>query len=57
MFLATYGDGLTDAPLPEMIETLEASDKVGLFLAARPTHNFHVVSFDERQHGVERCRT
>ncbi len=48
LFLATYGDGLTDAPLPEMIETLSKSDKVGLFLAARPTAVFHVVTFDER---------
>ena len=47
IFLATYGDGLTDAPLPEMIETLTASDNVGLFLASRPTYNFHVVTFDE----------
>ena len=46
IFLATYGDGLTDAPLPEMIATLAASDAVGLFLAARPTHNFHLVTFD-----------
>jgi glucose-1-phosphate cytidylyltransferase len=46
-FLATYGDGLTDAPLPEMIELLMQSDKVGLFLAARPTAVFHLVSFDE----------
>jgi glucose-1-phosphate cytidylyltransferase len=45
-FLATYGDGLTDAPLSEMIATLAASDAVGLFLAARPTHNFHLVTFD-----------
>jgi glucose-1-phosphate cytidylyltransferase len=47
IFLATYGDGLTDAPLPEMIETLGASDNVGLFLASHPTYNFHIVSFDD----------
>jgi len=46
VFLATYGDGLTDAPLTDMIHTLEASDNVGLFLASHPTYNFHVVSFD-----------
>ena len=45
-FLATYGDGLTDAPLNEMIETLRASDNLGIFLASRPTANFHVVEFD-----------
>ena len=47
VLLATYGDGLTDAPLPAMIETLLDSDKVGLFLASRPTAVFHVVTFDE----------
>jgi glucose-1-phosphate cytidylyltransferase len=48
VFLATYGDGLTDAPIQQMVRTLLASDKVGLFLAARPTAVFHVVRFDER---------
>jgi len=47
IFLATYGDGLTDAPLPEMIETLESSDNIGLFLASHPTYNFHIVNFDD----------
>ncbi len=47
VFLATYGDGLTDAPLPDMIDTLLASDKVGLFLASPPTAVFHIVTFDE----------
>jgi glucose-1-phosphate cytidylyltransferase len=47
LFLATYGDGLTDAPLPEMVRTLAASDNVGLFLASHPTYNFHVVTFDD----------
>ncbi len=46
MFLATYGDGLTDAPLSDMIETLAASDAVGIFLASHPTYNFHIVTFD-----------
>jgi glucose-1-phosphate cytidylyltransferase len=42
-FLATYGDGLTDAPLPDMIERLESSGKSGLFLSVRPMFNAHVV--------------
>jgi glucose-1-phosphate cytidylyltransferase len=46
IFLATYGDCLTDAPLPEMVELLQASDAVGIFLASRPTYNFHIVTFD-----------
>ena len=47
VFLASYGDGLTDAPLDDMVETLVASDKIALFLCVRPTSQFHVVSFDE----------
>jgi glucose-1-phosphate cytidylyltransferase len=42
-FLATYGDGLTDAPLPDMIDRLESSGKTGLFLSVRPMFNAHVV--------------
>src|SRR5262245_17275199 len=35
-FLATYGDGLTDAPLDDMIGMLDRDDKTGLFIAVRP---------------------
>ena len=34
-FLATYGDGLTDAPLDDMIET-RRSGKTALFISVRP---------------------
>ncbi len=43
MFLATYGDGLTDAPLDEMIETLDRSGKTALFMSVRPRLEYHVV--------------
>jgi glucose-1-phosphate cytidylyltransferase len=46
-FLATYGDGLTDAPLPEMIERLRSSGKTGQFLSVRPMQSLHVVAADE----------
>jgi glucose-1-phosphate cytidylyltransferase len=45
-FLATYGDGLTDAPLPEMIAQLTSSGKTGIFLSVRPMFNAHVVDAD-----------
>ena len=45
-FLATYGDGVTDAPLPDMIERLQDSGKVGIFLSTRPMFTAHVVSTD-----------
>jgi glucose-1-phosphate cytidylyltransferase len=46
-FLATYGDGLTDAPLPDMIERLRASDRTALFISVRPVYNAHVIHADE----------
>ena len=45
-FLATYGDGLTDAPLQDMIDVLRSSDRTGLFLSVRPIFNAHVVGAD-----------
>jgi glucose-1-phosphate cytidylyltransferase len=45
VFLATYGDALTDAPLVEMISTLVTSGATGLFLASHPTHSFRLVTF------------
>jgi glucose-1-phosphate cytidylyltransferase len=45
-FLATYGDGLTDAPLPDMVDLLRSSGKTGLFLSVRPIFNAHVVQTD-----------
>jgi glucose-1-phosphate cytidylyltransferase len=53
LFLANYGDVLTDAPLQEMIEVLAASDKAGLFLCVHPTYQFHVVSLSD--HGAVRA--
>jgi glucose-1-phosphate cytidylyltransferase len=47
IFLATYGDGLTDAPMNEMVATLDASDKSALFMCVRPGQHFHIVSFDD----------
>lgn len=43
MFLATYGDGLTDAPLDDMIATFERSGKTGQFISVRPRVEYHVV--------------
>jgi glucose-1-phosphate cytidylyltransferase len=43
-FLATYGDGLTDAPLPDTIRRLQDSGKSALFLLTRPKFSAHVVS-------------
>lgn len=45
-FLATYGDGLTDAPLDDMISRLRLSGKTALFLSVRPTFSAHVIDAD-----------
>jgi glucose-1-phosphate cytidylyltransferase len=46
-FLATYGDGLTDAPLPDMIERLKSCGKTALFINVRPMFTAHVIDTDE----------
>lgn len=46
-FLANYSDGLTDAPLPDMVDRLKQSGKVGSFIAVRPPFNFHLAEFTE----------
>jgi glucose-1-phosphate cytidylyltransferase len=46
-FLATYGDGLTDASIPDMIDAFHASGKTGLFLLVRPEFNAHLVTAED----------
>ncbi|NWF85058.1 MAG: glucose-1-phosphate cytidylyltransferase, partial [Bryobacteraceae bacterium] len=55
IFLANYSDGVTDLPLPEMIERFKASGKVACFVCVRPPFNFHLVEFNA-QGLVERLR-
>jgi glucose-1-phosphate cytidylyltransferase len=47
-FLANYSDGLTDYPLPKMIDAFKASSNVGAFLCAPPSQSFHIVTMGER---------
>ena len=44
MFLANYTDGLSNCPLPTLIETLERRKKIGIFLSTRPGITFHIVT-------------
>jgi glucose-1-phosphate cytidylyltransferase len=46
MFLANYGDTLTDADLPAMIARAQDANVTASFLAVRPNYSFHVVSMD-----------
>ena len=48
IFLANYSDGLTDAPLDQMIDLFKKSDKIGCFIAIHPPISFHLADFDER---------
>jgi glucose-1-phosphate cytidylyltransferase len=43
-FLATYGDGLTDAPLNEVIARFEATGKMVQILSVRPNMSLHTVT-------------
>jgi len=47
MFLAHYGDVLTDAHLPTMIDRARATNAAASFLCVRPNFSFHLVSHDE----------
>ena len=47
MFLANYSDGLSDAPLPEMIEFFRQTGKIACFLAIRHNFGYHIVDFTE----------
>lgn len=58
MFLANYADGLTNYPLPEMIEDFKKTDNIGAFLCAHPSQTFHVVSLngEKKVSGIEYVR-
>lgn len=56
MFLGNYADGLTDAPLEDMVDCFKKSDKVACFIAIHPPISFHLAEFDGRE-DVERLRS
>ncbi len=45
-FLANYSDGLTDLPLPRMLEEFKKSNKIAAFVCAPPSQTFHVVKLN-----------
>jgi glucose-1-phosphate cytidylyltransferase len=47
LFLANYGDTLTDADLPAMIARAQEEQATASFLAVRPNYSFHVVSMGD----------
>jgi glucose-1-phosphate cytidylyltransferase len=47
MFLATYGDCVTDAPLDEVVDAFRRSGRVAAFLSVRAAgYPFHLVDVD-----------
>ncbi|MDR3633131.1 MAG: hypothetical protein P4L84_04790, partial [Isosphaeraceae bacterium] len=46
IFLANYGDTLTDAPLDRLVERFRADSATAALLSVRPSYSFHVVSTD-----------
>jgi glucose-1-phosphate cytidylyltransferase len=47
VFLANYGDVLTDAPMDRIVDDFLASDATASLLAVPPQESFHVVSVDD----------
>jgi glucose-1-phosphate cytidylyltransferase len=43
-FLANYSDGLTDLPLPVLLDHFRSRDSIGSFVSVRPNLSYHVVS-------------
>lgn len=48
VFLANYSDGLTDMPLPSMIDDFSASESIASFLAVRIKSSFHLIDADDQ---------
>jgi glucose-1-phosphate cytidylyltransferase len=46
MFLANYGDGLSDVALPQTLERFQRSDAVAAMMVVQPTASFDMVSAD-----------
>jgi glucose-1-phosphate cytidylyltransferase len=44
MFLANYTDGLSDVPLPRLIENLLASEGIASFVSVKPRASFHLIA-------------
>jgi len=49
LFLANYGDGLSDAPLDALLGDFAERDKMGAFLAVRPPYSYDFVSVGDDQ--------
>jgi glucose-1-phosphate cytidylyltransferase len=57
MFLANYSDGLTNYPLPDLIEEHKRCGAVASFLCIKPYHSFHVVKTGEHNGWVSKIES
>lgn len=46
IFLANYSDGLSNLPLPEVIENFKRRQAIASFVSVRPSQSFHAVETD-----------
>src|SRR5256886_2735283 len=46
MFLANYTDGLSDVPLPAVIESFKDSGNIACFVSVRPRASFHLIDME-----------
>lgn len=53
MFLANYGDGLSDVDVAAMVGEVERSGATGSFICVPPSQSFHVVKVDDEDRATE----
>ena len=46
IFLANYTDGLSDVPLPSVIESFKASANIACFVSVKPRASFHLIEME-----------
>jgi glucose-1-phosphate cytidylyltransferase len=49
VFLANYGDGLTDAPLNELVDDFVASEKIAAFVSVQPPYTYDFVTLQDNR--------
>lgn len=55
VFLANYGDGLSDLPLPDMLETFQKSNAIASLLLVQPHGSFDIVNIGSTGEVTEIC--
>lgn len=46
IFLANYTDGLSDVPLPTVVESFRTSGNIACFVSVKPRASFHLINMD-----------